>query len=415
MLLVKEIKNFFLPFYKSKKTKKILQILNSDGNNQAMFVGGCVRNFLRKEKITDIDIATTLTPNDIIKKFENSEIKVKKTGIEHGTLTLLYDDQKYEITTLRKDVSTDGRHANVEYTENWKQDSERRDFTINAIYLDQKGKFFDPQDGLKDLKNNKVRFIGNPNSRIKEDYLRILRFLRFSIQYKNFDISQETQKAIRINLNGIKNLSKERVFSELKKIVELKNFYDLSKNEFLFNIFKLIFPEFLYLNRLKKLEKISKKISFIPNSEIIFTVMLLDSSNNHKYFFHKYNLPNNIKKNLDIYSEVIKLSQKNANFFLQELNKNIFIYGKPEIKKIFLINSVLSKKNLSAKTEEVFNKIDKILIPKFPISGNDLIKRGVKSGKNIGEILKKIEQIWLKNNFKIENHQINALVKKYLT
>ena len=189
----------------------------------------------------------------------------------------------------------------------------------------------------------------------------------------------------------------------------------MSKNEFLFNIFKLIFPEFLYLNRLKKLEKISKKISFIPNSEIIFTVMLLDSSNNHKYFFHKYNLPNNIKKNLDLYSEVIKSSQKNANFFLQELNKNIFIYGKPEIKKIFLINSVLSKKNLSAKTEEVFNKIDKISIPKFPISGNDLIKRGVKSGKNIGEILKKIEQIWLKNNFKIENHQINALVKKYLT
>ena len=150
----------------------------------------------------------------------------------------------------------------------------------------------------------------------------------------------------------------------------------MSKNEFLFNIFKLIFPEFLYLNRLKKLEKISKKISFIPNSEIIFTVMLLDSSNNHKYFFHKYNLPNNIKKNLDLYSEVIKSSQKNANFFLQELNKNIFIYGKPEIKKIFLINSVLSKKNLSAKTEEVFNKIDKILLPKFPISGNDLIKEG---------------------------------------
>ena len=125
-----------------------------------MFVGGCVRKYLLKEDVDDVDIATTLTPDEIIKKFENTEIKVKKTGIEHGTLTLVLGKKKFEVTTLRKDLSTDGRHADIEFTENWKKDSERRDFTINSIYLDEKGKIYDPQR-FRDLKNNKVKFIGN--------------------------------------------------------------------------------------------------------------------------------------------------------------------------------------------------------------------------------------------------------------
>ncbi len=246
MFLIQKIKRSFFPFYKSPKTKKIFHILNAENKKQAMFVGGCVRKYMLNEKIDDIDIATTLTPDEVIKKFENSDVKVKKTGIEHGTLTLVFEDQKFEITTLRHDISTDGRHANIEFTENWREDSERRDFTINAIYLDQKGKVFDPQLGLEDLKKNKVKFIGNPNTRIKEDYLRILRFLRFSIQYRSFDISDQTQKAIKLNLNGITKLSKERLYGELEKIIQLKNFYDLFKNKFLFDIFKLIFPYFIY-------------------------------------------------------------------------------------------------------------------------------------------------------------------------
>ena len=221
-----------------------------------MFVGGCVRKYILNEKIDDIDIATTLTPNEIIKRFENSDVKVKETGIEHGTLTLVFEDQKFEVTTLRQDISTDGSHANIEFTENWKEDSKRRDFTINAIYLDQKGKIFDPQLGSKDLKNDKVQFIGDPDKRIKEDYLRILRFLRFSIQYGSFDINDQIQKAIKLNLNGITKLSKERIYSELEKIIKLKNFYDLFKNKFLLDIFRLVFPEFIHLDRVKKFQKL---------------------------------------------------------------------------------------------------------------------------------------------------------------
>ena len=376
-----------------------------------MFVGGCVRKYILNEKIDDIDIATTLTPDQIIKRFENSDVKVKETGIDHGTLTLVFEDQKFEITTLRQDVSTDGRHANIEFTENWKEDSERRDFTINAIYLDQKGKIFDPQLGVKDLKNNKVQFIGDPDKRIKEDYLRILRFLRFSIQYRSFDINDQIQKAIKLNLNGITKLSKERIYSELEKIIKLKNFYDLFENEFLLDIFKLIFPEFIYLDRVKKFKKLFSAKDIEIDKDVIFASMLLDFSNNHEYFFYKYNISNEIKNNLNLYSRLLKEIKSNEDFFLKDLKKNIFFYGKEQIKKTFLIHNIVNKKTLSSKTEETLFKISHALIPKFPVTGNDLLKRGVQSGKKVGEILKKIEKKWIENNFEIDHEEIKILVK----
>jgi len=412
MFLIEKIKRSLFPFYRSPKTKKIFSTLNSKNKKQAMFVGGCVRKYILNEKIDDIDIATTLNPDEIIKRFENSDVKVKETGIEHGTLTLVFEDQKFEVTTLRQDVSTDGRHANIEFTENWKEDSERRDFTINAIYLDQKGKIFDPQLGLKDLKNNKVQFIGDPDKRIKEDYLRILRFLRFSIQYQSFDINDQIQKAIKLNLNGITKLSKERIYSELEKIIKLKNFYDLFKNEFLLDTFKLIFPEFIYLDRVKKFKKLSGTKNVEIDKDVIFASMLLDLSNNHEYFFHKYNVSNEIKNNLNLYSKLLKETKSNKDFFLKDLKKNIFFYGKEQIRKIFLIHSTVNEKTLSSKTKEMLFKISHALIPKLPVTGNDLIKQGVQSGKKVGEILKKIETKWIENNFEINDEEIKVLVKR---
>ena len=378
---------------KNTPVKKIFNSINNfSDNSEIRYVGGCIRK--------------------IIKRFENSDVKVKETGIDHGTLTLVFEDQKFEITTLRQDVSTDGRHANIEFTENWKEDSERRDFTINAIYLDEKGKIFDPQLGVKDLKNNIVQFIGDPDKRIKEDYLRILRFLRFSVQYQNFDINDQIQKAVKLNLNGITKLSKERIYSELEKIIKLKNFYDLFKNKFLLDIFKLIFPEFIYLDRIKKFEKLSKVKDIEIDKDVIFASMLLDFSNNHEYFFYKYNISNEIKNNLNLYSKLLKEIKSNEDFFLKDLKKNIFFYGRDQIKKIFLIHNIVNKKTLSSKTKETLLKISHALIPKFPVTGNDLLKQGVQSGRKVGEILKKIEKKWIENNFEINNEEIKDLVKR---
>ena len=386
--------------------------MNSENKKEAMFVGGCVRKYFLNEKIDDIDIATTLTPEEVIKRFENSEVKIKKTGIEHGTLTLVFKDQKFEITTLRQDISTDGRHADIEFTNNWEEDSKRRDFTVNAIYLSHLGKIFDPQNGIKDLKNNKIKFIGDPDKRIKEDYLRILRFLRFSIQYKSFDISIEDQKAIRLNLDGITKLSNDRIYSELVKIIKLKNFYDLFKNKFLLDIFKLIFPEFLHLERIKKFEKLYIKNNIKIDKELILATTLIDSSNNHEYFFHKYNVSNETRNSLTFYAKLLKQVKSSNHFFQKELKKNIFLFGVEEIKKIFILYNLTNKKTLNDNFNEILSKIENTQVPKFPLTGNDLLKKGVKSGWRVGKVLREIEKKWIENNFQINEDEIKSLVKK---
>ena len=138
---------------------------NINEQRLAMFVGGCVRKYLSNKEIDDIDIATVFTTEQIKEKFNNTKFKVVDSGVKHGTVTLISSKLKLELTTLRKDLKTDGRHADVEYINDWQIDSERRDFTINAIYLDNKGKIFDPQGGVNDLKNNFVKFIGNPQKK----------------------------------------------------------------------------------------------------------------------------------------------------------------------------------------------------------------------------------------------------------
>ena len=200
---VKKIKRNLFPFYKNKELKFVFNKIQEGFSSDivtARFVGGCVRKHLSSDEIDDIDIATVLTSNEIKEKFKNTNFKIIDTGLKHGTVTILSEKLKLEVTTLRKDVETDGRHAEVEYINNWQIDSERRDFTINAIYLDIDGKIFDPQAGTVDLKNNNVKFIGDPQKRIEEDYLRIIRFIRFKIIY-NGKIESSTNKAIKQNLN----------------------------------------------------------------------------------------------------------------------------------------------------------------------------------------------------------------------
>jgi len=395
------IKRKFFPFHKSKEVKKIFSILSQDSENKqvAMFVGGCVRKYLSNEKIDDIDIATVYTPHQVIEKFKNSNIEVKKTGIDHGTLTLVLNNRNFEITTLREDISTDGRHANVSFTDNWDKDSERRDFTINAIYLNQKGKVFDPQLGAEDLKKKEIKFIGDPQQRIKEDYLRILRYIRFSIQYEDFKEDSAALKAIQLNLNGITKLSKERVYSELEKILKLKNFEDIFKSKMLLDIFRLIFPEFKYLERAKNFTKIRSLKEINLQKDIILASLLIDSSNNHEYFSHKHHVSNEIKNILNFYAKCLKLTNQNQNFFEKDLRKNIFYHGKEKIKLVFLLYSIINDKIEPSKLATFISKVDGILIPKFPISGDYLKKHGYKTGKILGKKLKSLEEKWIENNF----------------
>ena len=413
MSFINNIKKILFPFYKEKEIKEIFKILNTDKKDNAMLVGGCIRNFLSNEKIGDIDIATIFTPEEVIKKFSYSNFKIFKTGINHGTLTINKNNKNFEITTLREDISTDGRHAKVSYTKDWKKDSERRDFTINAIYLDQNGKIFDPQNGVQDLKDKKIKFIGDPQKRIQEDYLRILRFLRFSIQYRDFNKDDQTFKVIQKNLNGIIKISKERIFSELIKIINLKNVNDIFSNKVLYEIFKVIFPEFRYIDRLKGLNTQIYK-NFIQNEKnLLIGLLLVDDTNNHMYFAHKYKVSNNLKEYLIFIHTYFYRAKNNKNFFKKDLKKNIFYYGKDKLislaKFYFISQSKIKYENLT----NVLKSIQSINVPEFPLTGEHLLKKGFKSGRKIGEILKKIEQKWIENDFNLKDEDLKNLIKKY--
>ena len=374
------------------------------------FVGGCVRKYLSGEKIDDIDAATILTTDQIKEKLKNTDLKIIDTGIKHGTVTVLSDTKKIELTTLRKDVKTDGRHAEIEYTDDWQLDSERRDFTMNAIYMDINGKIFDPQNGIVDLKNKNVKFIGDPQKRIEEDYLRIIRFIRFKVMY-DIQLEKTTIEAIKHNLTGIKKISKERILDELLKILELKSFLKINESDHLKEIFLMIFPEFLYLNRLERLKKICKYSNI--NKDLLLAVLLIDDKNNDEYFSHKYNVSSKIKETLKKLSSNLIEVKKNKNFFDKDLIRNVYFYGKEHLINLNIINFSINSKIKIDEFSKILNLVLKSNVPKLHVNGEYLKKNGMKEGESLGKVLKKIESEWVNNNFEISNERIKDLIKIY--
>ncbi len=407
---IAKIKRNLFPFYKNKELQFVFNKLQEGypvDTIVARFVGGCVRKYLSNDEIDDIDIATILSSDAIKEKFKNTNFKVIDTGLKHGTITLVSKKLKLEVTTLRKDLETDGRHAKVEYIDNWQIDSERRDFTINAIYLDINGKIFDPQNGKVDLKNNNVKFIGDPKKRIEEDYLRIIRFIRFKIMYGH-KVEQSTNNAIKLNLNGVKKISKERILVELYKILDLKNFMILNKNNELKKIFILIFPEFENLERLDRLNKIYDFSQV--NRNLLLAALLIDDKDTHEYFCHKYNISNDIKDSLNSFAEKLEAVRKNKYFFNKDLEKNIYLYSKNYMINLNILNFVINSKLKFKEFTEIFKKILNSKIHKFSIDGKYLMKNGMQQGNLIGKVLKEIEDEWIKNNFQISKERVQEII-----
>ena len=408
---INKIKRNFFPFYKNKEIQFVFNKLQEGFPKDtitARFVGGCVRKYLSNDTIDDIDIATILSSHDIKEKFKNTNFKVIDTGIRHGTITLVSKRFKLELTTLRRDLETDGRHAKVEYIDDWHLDSERRDFTINAIYLDINGKLFDPQGGKTDLKNNNVKFIGDPQKRIEEDYLRIIRFIRFKIIY-DFKLEQTTINAIKLNLNGIKKISKERILVELYKILDLNNFINLNESTDLKEIFILIFPEFKNLKRLKRLIEICDYSQV--NRSLLLAILLIDDKDTHEYFSHKYNISNEIKDNLNSFAKYLKLIQENKDFFNKDLEKNIYLFDKNFLINLNILNFVIHPKLKYKDFSETLKKILKSKTHKLSIDGKYLIKNGMRQGSSVGKVLKAIEEEWLKNNFQISKKRVKEIIQ----
>ena len=180
----------FQKLSKETEVRKIFEAISEYSDfSELRYVGGCVRKIINNEIVDDIDLAVNLKPNEVSQALKNNQIKYYESGIEHGTITALINEKKFEITSLRKDVETDGRHAKIEFLTDWFEDASRRDFSINSIYADIDGNLYDPFNGKQNIENGEIHFIGEEEKRIKEDYLRIMRYVRFFLNYskKNHD------------------------------------------------------------------------------------------------------------------------------------------------------------------------------------------------------------------------------------
>ena len=393
--------------------KKIFDaIINFSSNSEVRYVGGCVRKIINQETVDDIDLATNLTPQQVSETLKKNNINFYETGIKHGTITAIIDDYKFEITSLREDIETDGRHAEVKFTINWKKDASRRDFSINAIYADLNGNLFDPCNGKEDLEKGIVKFIGDPEIRIKEDYLRILRYLRFYLIYSKQKHDQETLRIIKKNLEGISNLSKDRVFDELKKYIKSKVLIKICKDKFSVELFQIIFPQLKNIKIFSNLNNFLKtkleELDFI----FILSLMVIDGSDNVDYFLYKFNISKNDQKRLIIINNFYCDKITSKSFTEKNLNRIFYFHGKQAVIDILNYKLFINKKidqNLVNLIEIFKYKV----LQTLPIGAKILMsKYNIPEGKTLGNKLKLIEDEWVKNNFKLSEKQIDKIVNR---
>lgn len=396
---------------KETEIEKIFRAIHSfSANSEIRYVGGCVRKIINKENFDDIDLAVNLNPKDVCEALNKNDIKYYESGIEHGTITALINNIKFEITSLRKDVDTDGRHAKVEFSDNWKEDASRRDFTINAIYADIDGSLFDPFDGKKDLENGKILFIGNAEIRVKEDYLRVLRYIRFFLNYSKAKHEPSVIKIIKKNLAGVSSISPERLLDELQKLVRSKGFSKLTKDKDSLEIINLVFPQLKNISLFGKLNSFAiknfAKVDFI----LLLSLMIIDGTDNVDYFIYKFNLSKKDQKRLLFLNNFFSKKITSSSFSEKNLNKILYFNGREALIdviyfKIFKSNKVESK---LIKLIKIFKEKD---IPVLPLKADILMEKyQIPEGKELGIKLKAIEEIWTNNNFKISEKEVQKIV-----
>lgn len=361
---------------------------------ECYFVGGCVRNALLNQQVRDIDIATNALPQNIIDIAENNGLRAIPTGIDHGTVTVLAGNVAHEITTYRKDIITDGRHAKVAFSQNITDDAKRRDFTMNAIYCDKDGHIIDPLAAIPDLKAHRVKFILDPAQRIKEDYLRILRFFRFYAWYGDTDngIDPEGLAACAVNLDGLSALSKERVGAEMLKLLSATN------------------PS-ASVAAMQKAGVLQKILTGADSKPLPILVHYENETNTH---------PNPIRRLVSLgmfdWSDELRLSRKqstqitklrngvNTNHSFSALG---FLYGEQVAMDIVLLKSALLEtpfpKDAPAQIQSGTKKT-------FPVNSINLMPEY--TGKQLGQALKRLQEHWLSTDMALTKSELLKTLAK---
>jgi len=377
------------------KAASLFRALRAAGGD-ARFVGGIVRNALLGENVTvsDIDIATTLAPDATISAMEAAGITTVPTGIEHGTITAIVKGHPFEVTSLRKDVSTDGRRAIVAFTNDWAEDAARRDFTVNAIYADETGTLFDLKGGVSDLHAGRVKFVGDPNDRIREDYLRILRFFRFYAWYGKGAPDQAALEAAAANKAGLKCLSGERVQKELLQLLAASDPGPALTAMQSHNILGEVLPEPINLERLIKIIAIAGRKK-MPRSPILCLAALLPSDQVAHMVASNLKFSNaNRAQLVGILSDYKKTAKQLCS---EEATKFLYRFGKERFCDLILLGWAESP--VDSAWEFAWTRTVGWERPQFPIDGRDVMEAGAKEGPSVGHILSSLEQWWIEEDF----------------
>ena len=355
--------------------KRLLKALDAR-QSTARFVGGAVRDFLLGEHPGDLDLATTLQPDDVIAKLEKAGIKAVPTGIEHGTITAVSSNTVVEVTTLRSDVSTDGRRATVAFTGDWQKDASRRDFTINAIYADPfSGELFDYFGGIDDLKSRTVRFIGEPLQRIAEDHLRILRYFRFHARYGHGEPDPQALEACTQRANDLMALSRERVADELLKLLALDDPTPTVRLMHERGLFLPVVPEVTEIDRLASLVESEREAGIAPDPLRRLAALLPADPDVAARVAARLKVSNKARKRL--------ISAAEPALGLNPRSLAYRIGAESAVDRLLLASH-------AADATEVAGWHP----PRLPISGGALIARGVTEGPDVARTLRRIENAW---------------------
>ena len=377
---------------------QVFDLFETYQKNSIYVVGGSIRDALLNREITDIDFATSLKPKTITEILNKENIKFIDVGIDHGTVTAIINERKFEITTFRNDIFTDGRHAQVSFSNSLEEDALRRDFTINAMYLDKGGNLIDPKDGKTDLENRVVRFIGNPDERIKEDYLRILRYFRFLALFGDISPDAEVMKTIKANLDKLSVVSKERQWNELKSILSLNAPNNAISAMSEIGLLDVYFDGTSINDAFVNLIEIESRISLSIDPILRLSTLIENSLDKANTIIKK--LPLSKSDSTDL----LKLSTLNKKIVsymsMKEVRYLLYLLGRDGFQKQILVNWAKDTNNKNEvnwrSLYEVAQSWEK---PSFALTAKDVINMGISQGPMVGDILKEVEDWWAENDF----------------
>lgn len=380
------------PWMTRPESRALLTVLARDGG-QARFVGGCVRDALAGRAVKDVDLATPLLPEEVQRRCEAAGFKVIPTGLAHGTVTAIVNHRPYEITTLRRDLETDGRHAVVAFTDDWQADAARRDLTMNALFCDGEGRVTDFFGGVADLRAGRVRFVGEARRRIEEDYLRLLRFFRFQAHFGKGEPDLEGLRAAVELAPQLERISAERKRDELLKLLAAPDPLPVLRLMQKHGVLAHVVPGMRGLNTVAALLRLS------PSSDALLRLaaILPRGKGRAAWAAGKLRLSNEDRDRLTLLLE--PPSDPSALLDPAALRRALYTHGPAAV--VDLARLAVAEKTLALADLAAVQAAAAAWVPRsLPVKGQDLLDLGLKPGRQVGAVLRELERWWVEEAFR---------------